>query len=148
MITVRNVICGSVVTYPTSNLLCINNELRSSDRCREPFVETCNGWCVEVVRRVDGTSNQEAQPRRGPVLISEAMGTLNDGDMHWCSTPKQGGSLWCTIFYSGLELSGSSRKSGCSLQASHQSRNWRIARALYMVEVSISGSGGVLAAGW
>ena len=144
MIIVGNVICGSVVTYPTSNLLCINNKLRSSDPCHEPFVETCNGWCVEVVRRVDGTSNQ-ARPRKGPVLISEAtqwrwsIGVVRQND---------GGSLWCTIFYSGLDLNGSSRKSGCSLQASHQSRNWRIALALYMVEVSISGGGGVLAAGW
>ena len=107
MIIVGNVICSSLLTYPTSNLLCINNELRSSDPRHEPFVKTCNGWCVEVVRRVDGTSDQ-ARPRRGPMLISEAMGTLR-----WSIgviRPNNGGSLWCTIFYSGLELSGSSRK--------------------------------------
>ena len=145
MIIVGNVICNSLLTYPTSNLLCINNELRSSDPRHEPFVKTCNGWCVEVVRRVDCTSDQ-ARPRRGPMPISEAMGTLR-----WSIgviRPNNGGSLWCTIFYSGLELSGSSKKSGSLLQASHQSRNWRIARALYMVEVSISSSGGVLEAGW
>ena len=100
--------------------------------------ERVNGWCVEVVRRVDGTSDQ-ARPRRGPMLISEVM-----SQWRWSIgvvRPNDGGSLWCTIFYSGLELSGSSRKSGCSLQASHQSRNWRIALALYIMEVSYVPSG-------
>jgi len=69
--------------------------------------ERVNGWCVEVVRRVDGTSNQ-ARSRRGPMLISEVM-----SQWRWSIgvvRPNDGGSLWCTIFYSGLELSGSSRK--------------------------------------
>ena len=59
--------------------------------------ERVNGWCVEVVRRVDGTSDQ-ARSRRGPMLISEVM-----SQWRWSIgvvRPNNGGSLWCTIFYS------------------------------------------------
>ena len=42
------------------------------------FVDNCNGLCVEVVRRVGGTRDQ-ARPRRGPMLLSDAVGTHNGG---------------------------------------------------------------------
>ena len=75
--------------------------------CLLVWGERVNGWCVEIVQRVDGTSDQ-ARSRRGPMLISEVM-----SQWRWSIgvvRPNDGGSLWCTIFYSGLELSGSSRK--------------------------------------
>ena len=57
------------------------------------FVDNCNGWCVEVVRRVGGTRDQ-ARPRRGPMLLSEAVGTLNGGgwsDLCGVVYPNDGG---------------------------------------------------------
>ena len=65
--------------------------------CLLVWGERVNGWCVEVVRRVDGTSDQ-ARSRRGPMLISEVM-----SQWRWSIgvvRPNDGGSLWCTIFYS------------------------------------------------
>ena len=70
------------------------------------FVDNCNGWCVEVVRRVGGTSDQ-ARPRRGPMLLSEAVGTLNGGgwsDLCGVVYPNDGGSSWWSIFYGGLAV--------------------------------------------
>ena len=100
-----------------------------------------------------GRSTCRRHQRPSPVTEGSYANIRGDVPMtvvHWCSTPKR---WWIIMVHHFLQCvvwnwAEAQEKSGCLLQPSHQSRNWRIALALYMVEVSISGGGGVLAEGW
>ena len=103
--------------------------------------ERVNGWCVEVVRRVDGTSNQ-AQPRRGPMLISEVM-----SQWRWSIgvvRPNDGGSLWCTIFYSAWF--GTERKlkkkvvARCKQATNHETEGFPLLYILWRWVMFLQGS--------